>query len=166
VEALFHIQPPEPDDISAGARVPSRQLARFIDRWLLHQVIVPGPDGRPQADTSLLPALEKEGRTLKGDEIDAAFPDFERFVDPALAVATQAAQEEMRRLAEKARVAVEKERDQAIQRLKLSLSHQGFDAKAIDCQVEAEREHYARLVQALGGLKLNLDSVSGFVINR
>ncbi|MGA9525151.1 MAG: SNF2-related protein [Myxococcaceae bacterium] len=166
VEALFHIQPPEPEDTSAGARIPSRQLSRFIERWLLHLTVIPGPDGRPHVDTSLLPTLEKEGRTLKGHEIENAFPGFDRFVDPALAVATQAAQEEMRRVAEKARVAIETERDAAAQRLELALGHQGFDAETIKQQVDAERAHYARLIQALGGLKVSLDSASGFVINR
>jgi ATP-dependent helicase HepA len=56
-------------------------------------------DGKPKAEPSLLPALEAEGRTLEGDEVQAAVPDLARFVDPAVAAGTAAAQEELARLA-------------------------------------------------------------------
>jgi hypothetical protein len=35
MEYLFHLVPPEPEDTGVGARVPSRQLSRFRDRWVV-----------------------------------------------------------------------------------------------------------------------------------
>lgn len=166
IEVLFHVAAPDPDDTSIGARVPSRQLSRFIDRWTLHVAVVKDPDGKPKLDTSLLPALETEGKTLRGDQIRQAFMGFAHFVDPAMQVATRAAEAELAHLSDKARKAIEAERDGAVERLRLSLTHQGLASKSIDAQVEAERAHYQRLLTALSGLKVVADSVAGFVINK
>ncbi|MBX5480821.1 MAG: DEAD/DEAH box helicase family protein [Myxococcaceae bacterium] len=166
LEALFHIVPPEPEDTSPGARVPSRQLARFIDRWLIHVAVTLGPDGKPKVDRAVLPTLERTGQTLKGDQVRAAFPDWARFVDPAVALATKEAEAQLAAVAAKAKKALETERDATIARLRLSLGHQGLGQKAIDAQVKAEEAHYARLLGALAGLKVVPDAVAGFVINR
>jgi ATP-dependent helicase HepA len=166
LEALFHLVPPEPADTSPGARVPSRQLSRFIERWLLHLAVVVGPDGSPKLDTSILPALEKPGRSLRGDEIRAAFPGFAAFVDRAMPVAIEAAEAEMHHLAERARRAIREERDGALDRMRLSLAHQGFTPEAVDAQLQAEAAHYEGLLVALNGLKVVPDSAAGFVLNR
>lgn len=165
LELLFHVQLPEPEDTSPGARVPSRQLARFLERTLLPVAVVEGPDG-PVADASVLPALEADGRALKGDEVHQSFPGFGPFVDAALPVAQAAAQAELARRAQKARKALEAERDAGEARLRLSLSHQGLPQDAVDAQVDAERHHYARLLQALAGATVILDSACGFALNR
>lgn len=166
VELLFHVQPPEPEDVSPGAKVPSRQLSRFLERLLVKVAVAQGPDGAPKADASLLPALEAEGRALKGDEIRSAFPELPRFVDPAVKVGTQAAEAELAALAKKARKAIETERDEAIRRIRLSLKHQGLGEAEIEAQVAAEERHYAALLEALGKTTMVLDSACGFAINR
>lgn len=165
VELLFHAQLPEPEDTSPGARVPSRQLARFLERTLLHVAVVDGAGG-PKADTVLLPALETEGRSLKGDEVARAFPGFADFVDAAVPVGQKAAEAELAKLATRARKAIESERDAAVARLRLSLGHQGLSTEAVEAQLDAERNHYARLLDALAGAKVVLDSACGFVLNR
>ncbi|RKH15185.1 helicase [Corallococcus sp. CA053C] len=165
LELLFHVQLPEPEDTSPGARVPSRQLARFMERTLLPVAVVDGPDG-PVADPAVLPTLEAEGRALKGDEVHQAFPGFGPFVDAALPVAQAAAQEELTRRAGKARKALEAERDAAEARLRLSLSHQGLPPEAVESQVDAERQHYGRLLEALAGARVVLDAACGFSLNR
>ncbi|RKH13716.1 helicase [Corallococcus sp. CA047B] len=165
LELLFHVQLPEPEDTSPGARVPSRQLARFLERTLLPVAVVEGPDG-PVADASVLPTLEADGRALKGDEVHQSFPGFGPFVDASLPVAQAAAQAELARRAQKARKALEAERDAGESRLRLSLSHQGLPPEAVDAQVDAERHHYARLLQALDGASVVLDSACGFALNR
>ncbi|RKH43342.1 helicase-related protein [Corallococcus sicarius] len=165
LELLFHVQLPEPEDTSPGARVPSRQLARFMERTLLPVAVVDGPEG-PVADPAVLPALEAEGRALKGDEVHQAFPGFGPFVDAALPVAQAAAQEELARRASKARKALEAERDAAEARLRLSLSHQGLPPEAVESQVDAERQHYGRLLEALAGARVVLDAACGFSLNR
>ncbi|MBN9688582.1 helicase, partial [Corallococcus sp. NCSPR001] len=165
LELLFHVQLPEPQDTTPGARVPSRQLARFLTRTLLPVAVVDGPQG-PVADTSVLAALESDGKALKGDEVHQAFPGFGAFVDAALPVAQAAAEAELGRSAKKARAAIEAERDAAAARLRLSLSHQGLSPEAVEAQVDAERHHYERLLQALAGAKVVLDAACGFTLDR
>ncbi|MCE9669218.1 SNF2-related protein [Myxococcus stipitatus] len=165
VELLYHAQLPEPEDTSPGARVPSRQLARFLERTLVHVAVVDGPQG-PKADTTVLGALETEGKGLKGDEVSRAFPGFGAFVDAAVPVGQEAAAAALAKLAASARKAIESERDATLERLRLSLGHQGLDPAALEAQLGAEHAHYERLLKALGGVKLTLDSACGFVINR
>ncbi|HEX8703726.1 MAG TPA: helicase-related protein, partial [Myxococcaceae bacterium] len=165
LELLFHVQLPEPEDTSPGARVPSRQLARFLERTLLHVAVAEGQNG-PKADANLLPALEADGRALKGDEVQRAFPGIGAFVDAAVPVGKKAAEAELGKLAAKAKKAIEAERDAALERMRLSLGHQGLSAEALEAQLEAERTHYERLLHALAGAKVTLDSACGFVINR
>lgn len=165
LELLFHVQTPEPEDTSPGARVPSRQLARFLERTLLHVAVAEGPNG-PKADATLLSALEADGRALKGDEVSRAFPAVRAFVDTAVPVGQKAAEAELGKLAAKARKAIEAERDATLERMRLSLGHQGLEAKALEAQLDAERMHYERLLRALAGAKVALDSACGFVINR
>ncbi len=120
------MQLPEPEDTSPGARVPSRQLARFLERTLLHVAVAEGQNG-PKADASLLSALEADGRALKGDEVQRAFPGIGAFVDAAVPVGQKAAEAELGKLAAKARKAIEAERDAALERMRLSLGHQGLE---------------------------------------
>jgi ATP-dependent helicase HepA len=166
LEVLFHVIPPEPQDTSPGARVPSRHLSRFVERWLLHIAVVAGADGAPKVDTSILPALEKPGRSLRGDEIRAAFPGFAAFVDRAMPLAAQAAEAELEHVSMRARRAIEAERDRTLDRMRLSLVHQGLPHQAVDAQLQAEVAHHERLLAALSGLKIAPDSVAGFVLNR
>ena len=165
VELLYHVQLPEPEDTSPGARVPSRQIARFLDRTLLHVAVVEGPTG-PKADTAVLSALEAEGKSLKGDELLRMFPGFGAFVENGVPVAQKAAEAELTKLQGRARKAIEAERDAALARMRLSLTHQGLEAAAVEAQLSAERMHYERLLTALTGAKVVLDSACGFVINR
>jgi ATP-dependent helicase HepA len=165
LEFLYHVQLPEPEDTSPGARVPSRQLARFLERTLLHVAVAEGQGG-PKAEPGLLAALEADGKALKGDEVARAFPGFGLFVEAAVPVAKKAAEAELGKLAAKAKKAIEAERDAALARMKLSLSHQGLPAGAVEEQLDAEGLHYDRLLRALSGAKVALDSACGFVINR
>ena len=123
-----------------------------------------------------LPAKSGAGLRLQGwDELEEAadaqvddwlIPGWAEFVDPAIAEATRAAEVQLAKLAAKAKAGIEAERDAALSRLKLSLTHQGLDAAAIEAQLAAERAHYDRLLDALTGLKVVPDSVAGFVLNR
>jgi ATP-dependent helicase HepA len=165
VELLYHVQMPEPEDTSPGARVPSRQVARFLERTLVQVAVVEGSGG-PKADASVLGALEAEGKALKGDELERAFPGFGAFAGKAVEVGQKAAEAELGKLAAKARKAIEAERDGALERMRLSLGHQGLGAEAVEAQLAAERAHYERLLAALAGAKVVLDSACGFIINR
>lgn len=165
LELLYHVQLPEPEDTSPGARVPSRQLARFLERTLVRVVVEQDAAG-PKANPALLPALESEGKALKGDEVNRAFPGFGPFVDAAVPVGQKAAEAELAKLAARARKGIEAERDAALERMRLSLTHQGLSTEAVEEQLGAERAHYERLLKALAGAKVTLDSACGFVLNR
>lgn len=166
IEFLFHAHPPEPADTSPGARVPSRQLSRFVDRLLIPIAVVEGPGGKPTVDARVQRPLEAEGQALKGDEVRAAFPTLAAFIDPAVAEATRAARRELERRAEEARERIEAERELTLQRLERSLTHQGISPELIRTKLEEERAHHASLLEALGGMKVELDSVCAFAINR
>lgn len=166
LEFLFQIHPPEPDDTAPGSRVPSRQLSRFVKSWLIQVAVRQDPAGTPKLDAALLEVLRQEGQPLKGAEVQAAFPGLSSFVDPAMVAATAAAQWQLASLSRSARAMIESEREQALNRLQLSLAHQALPSAAIGAQLQITREYYDRLLRALAGLRLGLDSVSGFAINR
>lgn len=163
LELLFHLHTPEPEDTSPGAKVPSRQLSRFLDQLLVHLAVVEGPGGVPRVDSGLLPLLEEEGRPLIGEKLRAAFPSLGELVEPALAAGTRAAEAELKRRAETARRAIEAERELCLERMRLSLLHQGVEAEALERQLEEERLHYQKLLLALNGLRVVLDSACAFV---
>jgi hypothetical protein len=160
------VHAPEPQDTAVGSKVPSRQLSRFLDEWLVHVPIVQDSDGKPRPDAAWKNALDKPGRTLKGDEIRQVFPDFASFVEPAARVAQQAAEQALQQRAQKAQKAIEEEKALVLERLVLSLTHQGFTFAQVEEQRTAEERHYAALSQALQGLRVELDSACGFVVNR
>ena len=167
LEVLFHVVPPEPEDTSPGARVPSRQLSRVLDRSLLRVVVTARPNGAPGLEPRLLEILTREeGRSLQGDQIRAAFPDLGTFVDPAIAEATRAAGTQLQAMQAEARRKLDAERDRVLTRLERALRHQGMAPAAIREQLDAERAHHAALAEALAGLRLQLDSVCAFVLAR
>jgi ATP-dependent helicase HepA len=167
LEVLFHVVPPEPEDTSPGARVPSRQLSRVLDRSLIRVAVTAGADGRPGLEPRHLDLLAREeGRTLQGDQVRAAFPDLGRFVDPAMAEATAAASAELRAMQGAARTKLEEERDRTLVRLERALRHQGLPRAAIQAQLDEERAYHRTLIEALEGLRLQLDSVCAFVLAR
>lgn len=167
LEVLFHVVPPEPEDTSPGARVPSRQLSRVLDRSLIRVAVVAGADGSPAVAPKLLDLLgSEEGRSLQGDQIRAAFPDLGTFVSPGVAEAMRAASAELQGLQTEARKRLDAERDRAMARLERALRHQGLGPADIEAQLGQERGHHAALAEALEGLTLQLDSVCAFVLAR
>lgn len=112
------------------------------------------------------PLKENDGRSLKGDEIRAAFPNLAQFLEPAIAAAPTAAKDELKKRTAKARKAIEAERNTRIERLKLALAHQGVAAPQITKLVDAEKAHAAALLEALEGVSVTLDSACAFIINR
>jgi ATP-dependent helicase HepA len=167
LEVLFHLVPPEPEDTTPGARVPSRQLSRVLDRSLIRVAVTVGPDGAPGREPRLLELLAREeGRSLQGDQIRAAFPDLAAFVDPGVAEATRAATSQLKAMQTEARGKLDAERDRALGRLERALRHQGLPPAAIQTQLEAERDYHRTLVEALEGVELQLDSVCAFILAR
>jgi ATP-dependent helicase HepA len=166
LELLFLVIPPEPEDTSPGAKVPSRQLSRFLDRMVLHVPVAQDAEGGAAVDASLLTALEAQGRGLKGDEVERAFPGFRRFVDLAVPLATRFAEEELAQLRARAAARVVAEQEAAQERIARALRHQGQAPAQVARVLAAERAHYQRLLEALGKLRLQLDSAAGFLINR
>ncbi|MCU0696770.1 MAG: SNF2-related protein [Myxococcaceae bacterium] len=167
VEVLFHVVPPEPADTTPGAKVPSRQLARFLDTSLIPVAVVRHNDGKPKVDPKLLEVLDgTDGKSLKGNEALAAFPELPRFLDDAMALAARTAQERLETLKAAARQAIEDERDLTMIRIKLALEHQGLEPGRVEKALLAELTAYDQLLKALAGVKVTLDSACAFVINR
>ena len=168
VELLFHLSPPEPADTTVGARVPSRQLSRFLDRLLVQVAVVIDEEGGVKpGDSKLLEALNgSAGRPLKGEDLRAAFPSLPKGLELAVAAGSLAAEAELKRRAGRARAAIEAERDATLRRVKLSLTHQGVKGEALEAQLSAARAHYAAMLQALAGVKVSLDAACAFVVNR
>ena len=167
VELVFHLEPPEAADLSPGAKVPSRQLSRFLDRLLVHVAVSMGTGGTPKYDPALLKALAgAEGRPLKGSELMAAFPELPQFVDSAVLAGTLAAQTEMQKRTAVAKKLIEAERDSSLRRMRLSLKHQGVAAAKVEAAVKVETERYQALLDALQGVRVVLDSACAVVVNR
>ncbi|MBL8937258.1 MAG: DEAD/DEAH box helicase family protein [Archangium sp.] len=167
LEVLFHVNPPEPADTTPGAKVPSRQLARFLDSSLLQVAIVRHSDGKPKVDQKLLEVLNgSDGKSLKGNEVMAAFPELPGFLDEAVALATKTAQTQLEKMKVGAQMAIEDERDLSMIRIKLALEHQGLPPERVEKALLTELNAYDSLLQALAGVKVSMDSACVFIINR
>ncbi len=168
VELLFHLTPPEPADTTAGAKVPSRQLSRFLDRLLVQVAVLIDESGDVKpGDAKLLETLNGAvGRSLKGEDLRAAFPGLPKGLDLAVAAGSLMAEAELKRRAARARAAIETERDTMLRRVRLSLAHQGVKGDVLEAQLTAERAHYTALLQALSGVRVSLDAACAFVVNR
>lgn len=166
IEFLFHAIPSEPVDTSPGARVPSRQLARFLDRWLIPVVVAEGPGGKPVLEPGWRSALEKEGAPIKGDVLRSAFPTLAGFVDGAAQVAGKGAEEALAVMAARAAEGIVKEREASLGRLALALKHQEVPEAEARAQVAAEMAHYGALLEALQKVKVVLDSACVFAFER
>lgn len=167
LEVLFHVDPPQPADTTPGARVPSRQLARFLDSSLIQVAVARHSDGKPKVDASLLELLNgADGKSLKGNEALAAFPELPGFLDDAVALATKAAQAKLEKMKAAAQTAIEDERDLSMLRIKLALEHQGVPEARIERALTTELSAYDELLRALAGVKVSMDSACVFVINR
>lgn len=167
VEVLFHVNPPEAADTTPGAKVPSRQLARFLDSSLVQVAVVRGSDGKLKVDPTLLETLNAvDGKPLKGNEALAAFPELPQCLDEAIALATKAAQARLEKLKSLAAEAIEDERDLTMIRIKLALEHQGIAPARVEQAMHAELVASDQLLKALSGVKVAIDSACVFVINR
>lgn len=167
LELVFHLAPPEAEDTSAGARVPSRQLSRFLESLMVHVAVVRTPEGRCKSAPDLLEVLKsQDGRSLKGDELRLAFPELAKGLDDLVTAGAEAAKLEAQRRAARAKKAIEAERDKSLKRLALGLSHQGVDPKKAQGALAQEAAHYQGLLDALARCEVSLDSVCAFVVNR
>ena len=167
VEFLFHVTPAEPSDTAPGARVPSRQLSRFLTSTLIQVAVTVQPYGKGKVEPTLLPILrEVDGRSLKGTEVAPAFPELRSFVDDAAKAALEQAKKQLEALKDNARELIEDERDISMLRIKLSLQHQGVPAKKIEEALREELSFADSLLDALDGTTVQLDSACAFVINR
>ena len=167
VEFVFHVTPPEPVDTKPGARVPSRQLSRFLDSMMVQVAVIRGPDGKPKVDTQLLSTLkDTDGRSIKSNELPAAFPELPTFLDDAVQVAVKAAVAKLVKLQASAQAAIEDERDVSMVRIRLALEHQHVPEARIEQALMSELNACDHLLKALAGTTVTLDSACAFVINR
>lgn len=167
VEFLFHVVTPVSSDMAPGARVPSRQLSRFLTTTLIHAAVTLQPGGKAKSEPALLEMLRDiDGRSLKGTEIPAAFPELAGFLDDAAKAAMTVAKAQLEEIKEQAQEAIEDERDLSMLRIKLSLTHQGVPQQKIDQVMREELSFADELLEALDETKVELDSACAFLINR
>ncbi|MFN0061842.1 MAG: helicase-related protein [Myxococcaceae bacterium] len=158
LECVFHLVPTEPQDTTPGARVPSRQLTRFLDRWLLRLVVSDDGKGGARLAPELLEKLEAAGET------EEPSPIIETFLPIALAAAHREAQSARASLVAQAQEAILAEEVQVLRRLKRSLAHQGFSEVQQAAQREDVRRHYKSIRSALAQVRVVLDSASVFLL--
>ena len=167
LEMLFHVQFADASDTSSGAKVPSRHLSRYLDTLLIPVTVTMGPTGAPKLETSLSETLRAhDGSSLKGDEIFSVFPELSDFVDPAVVVGTQAATHLLGQSVANAKRAIEAELQTTLNRMRLSLKHQGLSETQVKAQLDAEHTYYQSLLDALAKVSVTLDSACAFIINR
>lgn len=167
IEFQFHVVTPEPSDTSPGARVPSRQLSRYLSASLLSVAVTRQANTTAKSEPHLLELLrDTEGRSLKGPEIPAAFPELRAFVDDAAKVALETAKAQLEKLKTVAREEIEDERDMSMLRTKLSLTHQGVPEARIEAVLGEELAFSDSLLAALDRTTVQLDSACAYVINR
>jgi ATP-dependent helicase HepA len=138
-----------------------------LDRGLIRVAVTVRPGGLPGVESRLFEVLATEvGKSLQGDQIRAAFPDLASFVEPGVAEATRAATGQLKAMQTEARKKLDEERDRALIRLERALRHQGMEPATMRAQLDEERAHHRTLVEALEGVRLQLDSVCAFVLAR
>jgi vacuolar-type H+-ATPase subunit D/Vma8 len=64
------------------------------------------------------------------------------------------------------RAGIEAEMEAVMRRTQLSLEHHGVPKAVVDAALQEELAHGARLLKALSGVKVVLDSACAFVLNR
>jgi ATP-dependent helicase HepA len=166
IEFLFHVNTPQGADTTPGANVPSRQLSRFLNSSLIHSIVTRDSSGKAKADTTFVRVLKGDGRSLKGPELAAAFPELSGFVDAAAIEAKKDAALQLKKLRTDAQEAIEDERDIAMIRIKLSLEHQGVSEDKVERAMTQELVAYDDLLIALSKTTVELDSACAFVVNR
>ena len=136
LEVLFHVSPAGAGGHPVRARACRRGSSRASSTagWC-SVAVVTGAEGKPKVEPTLHEALKKPGRSLKGEEVLQGFPEIEDFVDPAVVLAMKDASAQVTQLQKKAKAAIEAERDAALARMKLALSHQGLSEKTVTAQL-------------------------------
>ena len=84
----------------------------------------------------------------------------------ATAAATAAAESHRAAVVKRAGAAIEAELEAVLRRTKLSLEHQGLPPEVVQGALEDELAHAGRMLKALSGVKVVLDSACAFVLNR
>lgn len=154
---------PEPEDLAEGARVPSRQAARYLDRARFQVAVelARGSD-RPRVRDELLEDLEDpDGAPAPRGAVGAGLAE-------AVASAHEAAKEEAsRRLEEEksqALLRLEEDRQAALSRIDLAVRRgDPLEIQALQYEKEDLERAYARARRALEAARLELDQAAGLL---
>lgn len=156
----FVVAFPEPEDLAMGARVPSRQAARYLDQALFEVAVEMRPGGKASVRDELLADLDGPRGARQPGAVSG------------LAEAVKAAYEAARAEAERR---FEKERQRAIERLKrdhdaalarIELAERRGDpleAQALGYQKQELVRFYERARKALEQSRLELDQAAGLL---
>jgi ATP-dependent helicase HepA len=161
---VFLVSFPEPEDLAAGARVPSRQASRYLETQRIAVGIeLSGGTGQPRLRDDLLEALE-EGDVAPGRPPQLPREAVVEAVNAAHAFARSEAERRLRAAVERAREKLAAERDLAIERLDLAERRVGPDERELlELEKERLREFHDACAGALAGARLELDQAAGLV---
>jgi len=156
----FVVTFPEPEDLAAGARVPSRQAARYLDQALFEVAVELRPGGKATVRDELLADLEE----ARGARQPGAVPGLAEAVKAAYEAARAEAE---RRFEEERRRAIERllqDRDAALGRIELA-ERRGdpLEAQALGYQKQELVRFYDRARRALEESRLELDQAAGLL---
>ncbi|MCC6809334.1 MAG: DEAD/DEAH box helicase family protein [Deltaproteobacteria bacterium] len=162
----FVLSAKESADTHPGARVPSRQLARFLDRQTLRVTLAVDRQGNIAAEPRLGPALDR-GKLAppNKDDVHGLRRGFAQLAPQALKAATLQSERALAALKQETAKAIALERDARTATLAHAMEYQGVKA-AVKKQVLAEQaESYAAIEEALATVRYTLDSVLAFVVS-
>jgi ATP-dependent helicase HepA len=152
--ARWHVVWPAPADVAPGARVPSRQAARYLDPAPIAIAVDLGEGNRQLA--GIVDAVEAEDGA-EGARVGAVPA---ALLHAAERAAREAAEEELARRREAAVAALRGHAEDEEERLVTAGFGGGAPRESVDAALEAVRAHRAATEEALGRVRLELDAAA------
>ena len=150
----WHLAWPAPADLAPGARVPSRQAARYLEEAPIAVVVDMGEGNRTVA--TLAETIEDEEGAAEA-RVGAVPP---AMLEAARRAAENEAQAQLARRREEALAALAAHAEAEEERLVTAAFRGGAERPAVDAALAALREHRDATEKALGQVRLELDAAA------
>jgi ATP-dependent helicase HepA len=150
----WHLVWPAPADVAPGARVPSRQAARYLEEAPLAVVVDLGEGNRILAGLSEQVVEEDGAAEARVGAVPAAL------LEGARRAAERQAQAQLARRREDALAALAAHAEAEEERLVTAAFRGGAERQAVDAALADLREHRAATEKALGQVRLELDAAA------
>jgi ATP-dependent helicase HepA len=150
----WHLAWPAPADLAPGARVPSRQAARYLEEAPIAVVVDMGEGNRTVA--ALAETIEDEEGAAEA-RVGGVPP---AMLEAARRAAEKEAQAQLARRREEALAALAAHAEAEEERLVTAAFRGGAERPAVDAALAALREHRDATEKALGQVRLELDAAA------